>query len=514
MTFTSSFSLEGRFTIEHYDAVFSKEKLLLLWNSCATTALIAAIATFFGGLIGWVISKTDVPLSGFLKLIFLIPLFISPYYFAVAWKDFFSLAGAGDLQGKDWILIFIHSLCFFPLPMLIISSALANISRSITEAGLLTAGRWKVVFSVELPLIKHAVFSSFILVFILSISEVAVATFFLVPTFMSDIFIQFSAFYNHAGAIASSFLLVLVCYTLLAVEYSYFMKAPFLSIGTKGSVTDKLSLKVFRLPVTVVLLLFWMSATFLPISVLSYHAFKAPPEFTQVRKDIMQTEGGGETGYYVKQAIDLLGPVLMESLVYATIGAVLLCLFGFVLAYYSQRQSRKLPDFISLLTFAIPATIFGIGLIKFYNRPVLESVYSSFLIILIAYMGRFTFIALKVIGHAIGKIPPSLEEAAVIAGTSSLKRVTHILLPLMGEGIFAAFIISFVFCLGEVGATIVVYPPGSSLLPIKIATAMHSTPEGLMSGMVFVALVVTLSTLGLLFAAYRIISRNLAWTQA
>jgi len=212
--------------------------------------------------------------------------------------------------------------------------------------------------------------------------------------------------------------------------------------------------------------------------------------------------------------MELLMPVIPESLLYALIGAVVICLLGFVFAYFSQRKRYQFFDAVLLLVFAIPSTIFGIALIKFYNRPVLDMIYSSFLIIVLAYTGRFAFIASKVISHAIGKIPFSLEQSAMIAGANPLQRISKILLPLCAEGFFAAFILSFIFCLGEVGTTIVVYPPGSSLLPIKIATAMHSTPEGLMSGMVFVALVVTLLMLGLLFIGYSVIARNQSWKQA
>lgn len=510
-TFLSSFSDEGQFTLKHYAAVFNTEKLLLLWNSCLTAACAALAATLLGALIGWIISKTDVPFSTSFKLAFLLPLFVSPYYFAVAWKDVFSIAGVTELQGKSWIVLLIHSLCFFPLPMLIISSALANINRNILEAGLLTATRLRVVFSLELPLIARAIFSSFILVFILSISEVAVTTYFLTPSFASDIFIQFSAYYNHAGAIASSALLLLICIALLALEYRYFMKAPFLSIGTKGSAAHPVHLNTLRIPVAFFLLLLWSVAILLPVLGLTKQAFTAPPEFSQVKQNIVETEGGGETGYYVKQAWELLQPVIPESLLYAAMGAAFICLLACVFAYFAQRRSYRFFDTILLIVFAIPATVFGIALIQFYNRPVLDAVYSSFLIILIAYTGRFVFIAAKILEHAIGKVPFSLEQSAMLAGASSLQRIVNILLPLIAEGFFAAFIISFVFCLGEVGATIVVYPPGSSLLPIKIATAMHSTPEGLMSGMVFIAMTVTLLALALLFAGYSFISGNKLW---
>lgn len=511
-TLGSIFFHNGHLTAEHLLTVLGKDKLALLGHTCLSSLIVSLLANLLGGGLGYLLGKTDIPYSRLLKLLFLIPLFVSPYFFAVAWRDVFQAAGITYLQGKTWVVIFIHVLCFFPLPMLIISHASSQIHRSMIEAGLLYTNRFKVGIHLELPLIKHAIFSSLLLTFILSASEMTVATYFLVSTFMSEIFIQFSAFYNHAEAIAHSLLLVVLCMVLIIAEYPYLVKAPFLATGSKGNRPDQIKLGHRRMPLFALLLGCWALITLLPVSVLGIQAFEPPPEFVQIRNEVFKTEGAGIRGYYVKQAIDMLEPVLAESVIYALLGSIITVVLGFVFAYHVQRYGQKLPQVLTLLLFAIPATILGIGLIQFYNRPVLEVVYSSFLIIAIVYMARFTFIALNIIRHAIGKVPHGLEEVAALCGIPLYKRIYYILLPLIAPGIFVALIISFVFCLSETGAVIVVYPPGSSLLPIKIATAMHSTPEGLMSAMVFVALVITLSFLGLLFAVYHMLSRKYAWT--
>ncbi len=473
----------------------------------------AFFATMMGGTIGWLIGKSDVPLAGGLKLLFLIPLLLAPYYLAVSWKDVFNIAGITQLQGKNWIVVFVHVFSFFPLPMLMISSAFANLHRNVTEAGLLTAGRLKVLLTIELPLIKHAIFSSFILVFILSVSEMAVATFFLTPTFASDIFIQFAAFYEHEAAIAASVLLVLLCFLLLAFESAYFLKSPFLSIGTGGNPVEKFQLNQFRIPVFILMLTFWSCIVLLPVAASCMNAFKPPPKFVEFKGTLIKTEGGGETGYYLKQAFEVLQPAIPESLLFATAGALVICLLGFVFGYFSERKKVPHFDFALLLTFAVPAAVLGIGFIHFYNRPVLEAVYASPLIILLAYAGRFTFIATKIIGHAIGKIPAAFEEAALLTGKNTFQRFISILFPLLLPGFFAAFIISFVFCLNEVGTSIVIYPPGTSLLPVKIATSMHNTPEPFISALVFIALMITFVVLGILFALYHFITRKKPWMQ-
>ncbi|HSE99037.1 MAG TPA: hypothetical protein VLD57_12285, partial [Blastocatellia bacterium] len=48
----------------------------------------------------------------------------------------------------------------------------------------------------------------------------------------------------------------------------------------------------------------------------------------------------------------------------------------------------------------------------------------------------------------------------------------------MRNGIIAAWVVSFIFAFGELGATILVAPPGESTLPIRIYTIIANTPSG------------------------------------
>ncbi len=58
--------------------------------------------------------------------------------------------------------------------------------------------------------------------------------------------------------------------------------------------------------------------------------------------------------------------------------------------------------------------------------------------------------------------------------------------------LFVAFIISFIFCLGELGTTIMIYPPGIESMPIKVFTIMANAPQSLTSSMTLIVFSVTL----------------------
>ena len=196
------------------------------------------------------------------------------------------------------------------------------------------------------------------------------------------------------------------------------------------------------------------------------------------------------------QAFELLVPTFGNSIGLAFFAALIIVIIGFVASFpiwnNTETKMEKSFTWVLLIVFAIPSTIFGISLIKFYNHPMLDFIYSSYAIILIGYIGKFSFISAKLIGNAIKQIPASLDEAAQIEGITFFKRQIKILIPLIMPTLFVAFIISFIFSFGELGTTIMLYPPGTEIMPIKVFTIMANAPQSLTSSMTLIVFSVTL----------------------
>ncbi len=69
--------------------LLKKESLLLLGKSILLASLVALVSTLLGTVLGFLLYKTSILWRRFFKVALLIPLFMSPYILAVAWKDFF-----------------------------------------------------------------------------------------------------------------------------------------------------------------------------------------------------------------------------------------------------------------------------------------------------------------------------------------------------------------------------------------------------------------------------------------
>ena len=67
----------------------NRETLVLIAKSLLISSTVAVLATFMGTVCGFWLYKFKFAYSGLYKLLLLLPLLISPYIFAVAWKDGF-----------------------------------------------------------------------------------------------------------------------------------------------------------------------------------------------------------------------------------------------------------------------------------------------------------------------------------------------------------------------------------------------------------------------------------------
>ena len=472
----------------------NKSTFFLLLKSVLIASVIALFSTIFGSVLAFLLYKTKLPFRSLFKLILLIPLFISPYILAVAWKDFFyllfgNLTFIASYKGLVLIMVSVYT----PLSIIIVGSALSNINSKIEESAFLITNLKNTILKVILPLIKPALISSFVLVFIFSISEFSVPAYLGVKLFTTEIFIQFSAFYNHSLALIQSFLLILISVILLFSEGKYLSEASFLSIGTKGSSHKTYEIKSGKYWAFGFLIIWLLFTVLMPYFVLIFQAFNLGIES-------------------FAKAFELLKPTILNSISLAFVTSCLIVLVGFIVAYFSvnvkNSKFQKSFDWVLLIVFAIPSIILGISFIKFYNQPSLNFIYSSYAIIVIAYIGKFTFISSKLIANAIKQVPKALDEQALLQGVSKFKRIQKILIPIISPTLFAAFVISFIFSLGELGLTIMLYPPGTEIMPIKVFTIMANAPQSLVSSMALIVFSITLFLIVIFHFIYTKLKRS------
>ncbi len=470
-----SLIIDGRVTLSAYDELFSfGRQWQLLGNSLFLALLVALFSTFLGGFLGFLVGKCQVPSGSLLCLLFCIPFMVPPYILAVAWNELLSSNGIlantfpasflFTLQNGLFSLfgaVLVLTTVYLPLPMLLVIGFLRTINPRLEEAARLCSSWPYVLRNVTIPLLLPGILFSFLLVFVMALGEYSVPAYLRFPVFPVEAFTQFSAMYDFKAATASSLPIALVALLVLMAEIFLIYSK---DLGQKGMSQAPYSLKVrlgrVSLPLTCFAWGLCGLLVLLPISSLAYRA---------LAQDVWS------------RVFSIGGASLSRSFYFSFIGASILTFLGFLAAYLIKKRSFWcwwLVDISSFLLFAIPGTVLAIGIIQLWNNRWTAFIYGSMWIIIIGYIGRYYFVATRILLIQLGSIPDSMEEAAQLAGAGWAQRVRSILVPLSKRGIVAAWLCTFLFCLRDTDITMLIYPPGGDTLPVRIFTVMaNGRPE-------------------------------------
>jgi iron(III) transport system permease protein len=192
----------------------------------------------------------------------------------------------------------------------------------------------------------------------------------------------------------------------------------------------------------------------------------------------------GSMGAYLR-ALHAVGDSLLRSVLLAAAGATALTVLGFFVGYLIHTRAQPLwrtVDGGTVLLFALPGTVVGVGLIALWNRPATNFIYGTPLMILLGYLAQYTALTGRVTVAGLTLVPASMEEAAASAGAGWLRRLGWIVLPLLKRALLSGWLLAYIFCLRDTGITMLVYPPGYDTLPVRIFTLMANGAPDLIAG--------------------------------
>ena len=306
------------------------------------------------------------------------------------------------------------------------------------------------------------------------------------PVFPVETLTQFSAFYDFGAAAAAASPLLAVTLLVLAFERRYLREKTYrLRPTTPGRRMLLVPLGRWRVPALLAVSLLATAIVVLPLLALvvsSLSPFAYPEAWSK--------------------AADSLG----RSLVFAAVGATLLTVFGFFCGYLIHHRALRLwraVDTLTLLLFTLPGTVIGVGLIALWNRPATGFLYASAGMVILAYLAQYTALTSRITLATLGNVPQSLEEAAQMTGAPWLARIAYVVLPAALPGVIAAWLIGFIFCLRDLGASMLVYPAGQDTLPVRIYTLMANGAPSLISALCVILVAVTLVSLAILGSLFR-----------
>ncbi|WP_328582109.1 ABC transporter permease [Streptomyces sp. NBC_00370] len=197
---------------------------------------------------------------------------------------------------------------------------------------------------------------------------------------------------------------------------------------------------------------------------------------------------------------------LTTSLVTAVAASLLALTFGSWAALAGaalKERGRRTLDALFMLPVAVPSVVVGLAvLVAFSKPPVLLN--GTRWIVILAHTVLVTAFAHQSVSAAVTRLDPMYEQAAASLGARPSYVLWRVRLPLLLPALNAAAGLCFALSMGELSATMTLYPPDWMPLPVRIFTA---TDRGSLFTGSAVAVVLMATTLLVLLGLSRIRTR-------
>ena len=144
---------------------------------------------------------------------------------------------------------------------------------------------------------------------------------------------------------------------------------------------------------------------------------------------------------------------------------------GFCASLLALRQyGATLQKYLGLafyLPSAIPSVSVGLGILVAFSQGPLQ-MNGTFFIVLAAHFVLISAFTFSNVTTGLARISADIENVASSLGASPWYRLRHVTLPLMTPWMISALALSLSLSMGELGATVMIYPPGWTTLPVTI----------------------------------------------
>ncbi|MBV8046567.1 MAG: 2-aminoethylphosphonate ABC transport system, membrane component PhnV [Paludibacterium sp.] len=134
---------------------------------------------------------------------------------------------------------------------------------------------------------------------------------------------------------------------------------------------------------------------------------------------------------------------------------------------HERRGLGAVIDTIAMMPNGVPSVVLGLAVLIAYHKPPVD-LSSSALIVILVQLALVLPFCYRTAASALRPELTILREAAQSLGAPPAMVLARVVLPQMLPAIRASLALGFALSLGELGATLTVYPPGFATVPIVV----------------------------------------------
>jgi iron(III) transport system permease protein len=168
---------------------------------------------------------------------------------------------------------------------------------------------------------------------------------------------------------------------------------------------------------------------------------------------------------------------IFTSFILCIISALIIVFLSIIPAYYFKKKIHYMMIMLLIISLplVLPSPLIGLGIIKLFNQKFLflDLIYHSPFVIIYSWVLLFLPYGIFILWIGFREISEDLENAAKIDGASKIKIIKNLYFISLKEYFISAFFIGMVLSFGEVGASILITPPGWTPLSVRIFSFLH-----------------------------------------
>ena len=468
------------FTTFHWTRMlFSDMSKVYFWdplgNAVLMSLLASVIAILYGGIVAFLITRTDIKAKKFLSSIFVFPYIMPSWTLASFWKNFFqnpdigshtggmlyNLTGLKVSESTVYGLVpcaIVLGLHYAPFAYILIGGILRNMDANLEEAAtVLKASRMKIIVRITLPIVMPALLSTFLLVFSSSMSAYAVPQFlggtsgFTVLTTSMKRFIG-SGWYGQ-GYIMAVFMILFGLIILGINQYVTGKRKAFTTVTGKSGQISFIKLKSWKYILAVLLVLLSLFCSVLPLITFALESLCVVAgdysTFTfqyWISKEVTDTQNGIKGLFYEPQVWSAFGNSVGLSVCCALIAGTVGILIGYAVAKRRGSVLARLSDNLAFLPYLMPSMALGAAFLAIGGALGLNQTF--FLLVLVGSIKYLPFASRSGI-NAMLQLSNEIEEAALIVKVPWWKRMLRIIFPIQKSTFISGYLLPFTSCMRE-----------------------------------------------------------------
>ncbi len=467
-----------------------------LMHSVTVSLGATGLALIIGGLMAWMVVRTDVPGKGIINMLATIPYIMPSWTIAMAWTVLFKNQKSGGTPGflefitgaptPDWLaygpfpIIVSSGLHYYTFFFLFVSAALLSIDSSLEEAGELAgAGRWRIMRKITFPLVIPAIASGFIMTFSKTMGTFGGPNVLGVPVgyyTLSTMLRSNTGIGNYGDGFVLAIILILFAMVTIMINQKLVgTRKSYETIGGRGFMAKKVKLRNFKVIFTALVVVFEFIIAVLPLALLVYSTLMlrtgdySLSNFTLAhwigKGDI--SINNGEPGILLNNRIwrgawNSIRLSLLTALFTALLGVIL----GYAIVKGRGTRLSKIVEQMSFIPYVIPGIAFGAVYISMFTRSVgpIPPLYGTFALLVVVSVAKHIPYSARSGVSAMLQVSKELEEAAAIAGASPWQRFKRVIFPLTSTGFVSGFLLTFITTMRELSLIILLVTPTTAVL--------------------------------------------------